>query len=113
MLKDKKISILKLYTIEDDEGFEEKVYKPIPGGKDIWAYYRQASGKEFYAAKTINTRVEAIFIINWKTNIRPGMEPELFIDFRGDIFNVSYIDDFEGYKKDLKIYAYKRSGEDN
>jgi len=49
-LKDKKIEILKPVTVVDSEGFSETTLQPIDG--PLWAYFRQLSGKEVFAAAT-------------------------------------------------------------
>lgn len=96
-LKDKKISIL-----------EKNDNSPEPGGgdwepkhKNIWAYYRQSSMEEYDRAGLAGYKVEAIFRINWRDNISVNNR----IRFRGDDYEITRIDDFEGYKKDLTIYA--------
>ncbi len=102
-LKDKKISVVSLQTGKDEDGFPVEEWGPIPGGENIWAYYRHSTGKEFYEAATVNVKVEAIFIINWRNDVTTDMK----IQFRNELYDIVQIDDYEGYKKDLKIYAYK------
>ena len=99
---DKKISILNITTGTDDSGFPIETEVPIPGGENIWAYYRQASANEFYGAATTNYKVEAIFRIRWRKNIDNTMT----ILFRGKKYGITRIDDFEGNKQDITIYAY-------
>lgn len=101
--KDKKITILKVSYIEDELGGYEEVEEPLPGGENIWAYYRQASAEEFYGAAATNYKVEAIFDIRWRDDVHPSMK----ILYKGDKYEITRIDDFEGYKEDLRIYAYK------
>ena len=53
-LKDKKIELFKVEYIRDEDGYETKSFinlTPIP----IWAYFRQLSGKEYYAAAAIQS----------------------------------------------------------
>ena len=104
ILKDKKITIVAWKTIEDEIGQDIGVFEPIENGENIWAYYRQTSGKEYFAAAAVNAREEAIFIINWRNDIATNME----IEYKGQSYNITRIDDFEGYKKDLKIYAHTK-----
>ncbi|GAA0121739.1 hypothetical protein UT300018_10550 [Clostridium faecium] len=104
MLKDKKISIVTLQEGKDEDGYPTgKELKPIPGGENIWAYYRHSTGKEFYEAAKINVKVEAIFVINWRNDITISMQ----IKYKNELYKITQIDDFEGYKRELKIYAYK------
>lgn len=102
-LKDKKITILEYKEIVDEYGTPTVIEQPLPGGENIWAYYRQVSAKEYINLANTNYKVEAIFEINWRNDIDNSMR----ILFRGEKYNISRIDDFEGYKQDLKIYAYK------
>ena len=49
-LKDKKIEIYKvIHGTKDKEGFSKKQWQPIHTGT-LWAYTRQLSAKEFFAA---------------------------------------------------------------
>lgn len=102
-LKDKKITILQNNGYYDEYGQLIDVWEPLPGGENIWAYYRQASADEFFGAAQVNYKVEAIFEINWRNDIHPSMK----ILFRGKEYNITRIDDFEGNKQDLRIYAYR------
>lgn len=40
--------------------------------------------------------------IGWRNDLHPSMS----IMFRGKEYGITRIDDFEGYKQDLVIYAY-------
>lgn len=99
-LKDKKIIIYEKYTVKDPEGFSTTKYKPIHSGK-LWAYVRQLSAKEFYAAKAVQQSEEMFFTINWRGDITA----EHFISYKGVFYDITRVDTFEGYKEDLKIYA--------
>ena len=102
-VKDKKVTFL-VSTIEQDAELNPiVVWAALPGAENIWAYYRQASGTEIFQAATINTKVEAVFEINWRNDINTSMQ----IQYQGQDYNITRIDDFEGYKEALKIYAYK------
>lgn len=101
--KDKKITILYSATVTNDNGFEEQKWIPVQGAENIWAYFRHASGSEFYAAATINSKVEVIFEINWRDNIDTYMR----IRYKNQDYSITRIDNFEGYKTDLRIYAFK------
>ena len=101
-LKDKKITILEKGLISDGEGGFIEGWAPIPGGENVWAYYRQTSGKELFEAATVNAKEEVVFEINWRKDIDTTMR----IEFRGRQYQITRIDDFEGYKEGLKIYAY-------
>ena len=99
--KNKKITIIDSVTDSNDNGFEEET-KEVEVFKDIWAYYRHMSGKELFSGAT-RYKVEAIFEINYRKGIKPSMK----ILYNNEKYYISQIDDFEGKKTDLKIYAYK------
>ena len=100
-VKDKKIDVLKKQTTKVN-GFVKTEFVPIH--TNLWAYYRQASGNEIYQAAQIQSNVEAIFEINWNDWIDTSM----IIRYRGKDYCITRIDDFEGGKRDLKIYAYHK-----
>lgn len=100
--KDKKITILAVTIEENELGDQYEVEAPLEGGENIWAYYRQASANEYFAAAATQYKVEAIFRITWRNDIDSSM----YILFRGKKYAITRIDDFEGYKQDLTIYAY-------
>lgn len=101
MLKDKKINILKQKTGYDDYG--EPIDELVIIAENIWAYYRQMSGSEIYAAATVAAKEEVLFAIGWRNDIDTTMK----IQYKGDTYNITRIDDFEGYKSDIKVFAYK------
>lgn len=110
-LKDKKIQILEPRGGEgetDDSGFPIPLtWEPIHPGT-LWAHYRQLSGKEFFASATVNQTEEVCFIVNWRADIGTHM----IILFRGKFYEITRIDDFEGYKTDLNIYAFLSPDQD-
>jgi SPP1 family predicted phage head-tail adaptor len=98
-LKDKKITILEMTEggpLPGSGGLQ-----PIPNGENIWAYYRQASANEIEKLMTVY-KVEVVFKIGWRDDIDTYMK----IRFRGKEYNITRIDDFEGNREDLTIYAY-------
>ena len=101
-IKDKKITILQATYIQDECGGSEAIWNPLPGAENIWAYYRQTSGSEYFEAARVNIKEEAVFEINWRNDIDAYMR----VEFKGRRYQITRIDDFEGYKEDLKIYAY-------
>lgn len=102
-LKDKKIIIYREENGTDAGGFPINGYKPIHPGK-IWAYTRQLSAREFYASAQVNVNEDRLFIVNW-ININPLEAKGLFILYNGLWYQVTRIDTYEDYKKDISIYA--------
>ena len=62
-LKDKKIRILAYESYTNGNGFPVEKWNVIHEGK-LWAYYRQLSGKEFFAAATVNAEENVLFTVN-------------------------------------------------
>ncbi|EDS77624.1 putative phage head-tail adaptor [Clostridium botulinum C str. Eklund] len=102
-IKDKKITIMTYTDTKDECGFTIQEFIPLPSGENIWAYYRHTKASEFYAAATLNTKIECVFEINWRDDINTAMR----IKYKDELYEISQIDDYEGYKGTLRIYAYK------
>ena len=101
-LKDKKVTICASGEIVDEWGNIVPFDGPISGGENIWAYVRHSSGDEYYAAAAVQQKIEMIFEINWRDDVTP----KNWIEYKGRRYNISRIDDYEGYKDTLRIYAY-------
>lgn len=101
-LKDKKISFLKFGTGIGSDGWPTQDWIPVKGLQNVWAYYRQASANEFFNSAAVQYKVEAVFKVSWNKDINPNMQ----ILFRGQKYGITRVDDFEGYKHDLTIYAH-------
>lgn len=99
-LKDKKIRILQYIHSTDEYGFGLDEWRPLHGGR-IWAYYRQLSGSEFFSSAMVNEAEEVVFTINHRSDVTN----EMLIEYRGKYYEITRIDDFEGYKDDLNIYC--------
>lgn len=100
-LRDKKIDILKQVRGYDEYG--EPIDELQTIAANIWAYYRQVSGNEYFSALTANTKVDALFSIAYRKDIDTTCK----VKFRGEIYEITRIDDYEGYKETLTIYATK------
>ena len=101
-LKDKKIEILALQSVINENGYPEETLEPIC--PPVWAYFRHLSGKEYYAANAEQVQEEALFQINW----RAGLSTAHVIRFNGVLWDITRVDTFEGYKGDLKLYCKRR-----
>lgn len=98
--KDKKIRILSYVHSVDSMGFGIDEWQPIHSGR-LWAYYRQLSGNEYYASAMVNATEEVVFTINYRTDVTT----EMLIEYGGKYYDITRIDNFEGYKDDLNIYG--------
>ena len=101
-LKDKKIEILAITHTQDPEGYSIETLTPI--SPPMWAYFRQLSGKEVYAAASIRAVEEVQFIINWRDDVTTRH----IIRYKGVDYDITRVDPFEGYKNDLTLYAKRR-----
>lgn len=105
-LKDKKIRIL--HDVSGSEGgWDAQDWRPLHDG-GLWAYYRYLSGSEYHASATVNEAEEVVFYINWRNDVTPAM----LIKYNGKFYDITRIDDFEGYKNDLSIYAKLHTEQD-
>lgn len=102
-LKDKKIEVLAPTYTRDTMGAQCETLTPI--APPLWAYFRQLSGKEVYAAASIHAVEEVQFIINWRDDITTAH----VIRFKGVDYDITRVDPFEGYKSDITLYAKRRA----
>ena len=102
-LKDKKIEILAVTHTQDPEGYSIETLTPI--SPPMWAYLRQLSGKEVYAAMSVQAVEEVQFVINWRDDITPRH----IVRYKGVDYDITRVDTFEGYKQDLTLYAKRRA----
>ena len=100
VLKDKKITIYKKVITESSIGGQITKYQPIHPGK-LWAYVRQLSAKEYFAAAAVQNTEEMLFTVNW----RPDITPQMYIEYKGVWYDIQRVDTFEGYKENLHLYA--------
>lgn len=66
-----------------------------------WAYFRHLSGKEVFAAATVNYKEEVLFQVNYRTDLTTAN----MVRYNGTLYNITRIDTFEGYKEDLTLYC--------
>lgn len=98
-LKDKKIQIFLVMVTKDPDGFAIETLIPIV--PPLWAYFRQLSGKAFYAAAAVQHNEECLFVINYRDDITTDMK----IKYKDKLYDITRVDTFEGYKNDISIYA--------
>ena len=102
-LKDKKIEILRQITTRDAQGFGTTTLEPISA--PVWAYFRQLSGKEVFAAATTNYKEEVLFTVNYN----PEITNTHVIRYNGVLYDITRVDTFEGYKEDITLYCKRRA----
>ena len=100
-LKDKKIELLRQVYTRDEMGITKTTLESMG---TVWAYFRHLSGKEVFAAATVNYKEEVLFQVNYRTDLTPAN----IIRYNGRLYNITRIDTFEGYKQDLKLYCKRK-----
>jgi SPP1 family predicted phage head-tail adaptor len=98
-LKDKKIEVLAVTYTQDAEEFSVPTNTPL--SPPLWAYYRQLSGSEVYASQSVHATEEVQFVINWRDDVTTTQ----VIRYKGDLYDITRVDGFEGYKEDLVVYC--------
>lgn len=104
--KDKKVTVYKSEHGQDPGGYHNIIgYRPIHPGR-LWAYVRQLSASEYFAAKATQVSEEILFVVNWRKDLaNPNATLGLSLEYNGCWYNITRIDTFEGYKEDLQIYG--------
>jgi len=100
-IKDKKIAIYEIVPKRDTEGNEIKAKKYIHSKVGLWAYVREMSEREKFAAKAAGAELSTIFKVNYNKKIKAGQ----YLEFKGDTFLIESVDGFEYYKRDLTLNA--------
>lgn len=101
-LKDKKIDIVQSEYVSDKYGNREKVEKTLA---TVWAYYRQLSGDELYTGVSTQTNETCLFQIGFRDDLNTKTQA---IKYNGALYDITRVDDFEGYKADLTLYCKVR-----
>lgn len=111
ILKDKRVTLYVQVSTHDSAGFAKTGYMPIDAtGGTRWAYYRQMGGMAYWASDALQTKADVEFIIGFDSLIAHAVDFEkIYIDYGGRLYQVSRVDTFEGYKRDLTLYATAKS----
>ena len=102
-LKDKKIILYKSVGVNSG-GFVTYTYEPIHPGA-LWAYVRQTSASEFFAAAAHQMKEEMLFVVNWRADLSFPSGASLYVKYKGIWYDIERADTFEGYKQDVSLYA--------
>ena len=96
-LKDKRIEIQESRYVTDRYGNRIKQLVTVA---TVWAYFRQLSGNEIYRVTT-QAQETVLFQIAYRTDITTNCS----IVYKGQTYNITRIDVFEGYRNDLVLYC--------
>lgn len=105
VLKDKKITIYKKVTFRDSSGFQTTAYMPITETGKFWAYFKQLSADLMYKQNSTFNGESCYFRINWNDYLRTAKASDLAIGYRGIAYNVTRVDPYEDYTRDLVLYG--------
>lgn len=103
-LKDKKIILCAKVNGVDGDGFKVEGLMPIHPEPSLWAYFKQLSSSLYFASAQVNTKEECVFFINHR-ELEPYQAELLFIKYGKAVYQVTRIDPYEGYNRDLALYA--------
>ena len=104
-LKDKKIVIYKKVNTEDEDGFQTEGHMLIHAQSSVWAYFKQLSGDTFFKSAQAGTNETSMFAVNWNKYLMNSNASDLSVSYDGKLYDVTRIDPFEGYKRDIVIYG--------
>lgn len=104
-LKDKKIVIYKKGEFTDEDGFQTEGFMPVHPQPSLWAYFKQLSAQLTYLNDSTQNKEECLFRINWLDYVRKANASELAIGYNGLVYDVTRVDPYEDYKRDLVLYA--------
>lgn len=97
-LKDKKIEIVKEINTINFNGYPEKQLQTV---LTLWAHFRQLKATEKVSADALQTFGDYVFTINFRKDI----DTHEMIRFDGKLYDIAWIDRFEGYRQDIKVYC--------
>ena len=97
-LKDKKNELLRQVHTRDELGITTTTLESMG---TVWAYFRHLSGKEVFAAATVNYKEEVLFQVNYHSDLTTAN----VVCYNGTLYNITRIDTFEGCKEDLTLYC--------
>lgn len=108
ILKDKRIEVLYKVAGRDSAGFDINGYMPIidtPDGKQ-WGYFRSLGGSLYWAAAATQVKADVMAVVAYSDFLaRFRWIEKIYIRYGGRLYQATRIDTFEGYKRDLTIYA--------
>ena len=104
-LKDKKIVIYKKGMFTDEDGFQTEGFMPVHAQPSVWAYFKQLSATLTNLNESTQSQEECLFRINWNDYVRTVNPTNLAIGYNGLVYDVTRVDPYEDYKRDLVLYA--------
>lgn len=104
-LKDKKIVVYKKLTMKDKQGFQTTGYMPIHPTANVWGYFKELSATLIYASNTTTAKEESQIAINYTEALKRQYPQDYYVLFDNVLYQVTRVDNYEGYKTDLVLYV--------
>lgn len=103
-LKDKKVALVSFMETVDNEGNSVEGYSVVA---QVWAYVRQVDQTKRTNTAAPYSEEEFTFYVNWREDLasRDGDSPITHLVHCGNVYEITRVDTYEGYKRDLAIYA--------
>lgn len=101
-MKDKQIKLIKRTAASNAGGYARVTYQYMTEGF-IWAYTRQLSQDQMYAAHAHMTEEERFFVVNYRNDLK------LYdmVEYKGVFYSITRLDTQDDYNTDLFIYVEK------
>lgn len=97
-----RITIQKYTTITTDNGFDEETWLDY---KTVWASMNNLYGKEFYAAKAVQSENTVEFTVRYSKDLEILNTKEYRIFWNEKSYNITFIDNIKYENRWLKIKA--------
>lgn len=104
-LKDKKVVVYKKMTIKDKSGFQTTGYMPIHPTANIWGYFKELNAYLTYASQTTTAKEESQVAIGYTEALKRQYPQDYYVLFDNVLYQVTRVDNYEGYKTDLRLFV--------
>lgn len=100
--KDKQVKLIKRTATNNAGGYARVTYQYMTEGS-IWAYTRQLSQDQMYAARAYMTQEERFFVVNYRNDLK------LYdmVEYKGVFYSITRLDTQDDYNTELFIYVEK------
>ncbi|MGE5417479.1 MAG: phage head closure protein [Acidobacteriota bacterium] len=93
-----RITLLKVTSTVNENGFEVELLQDY---KTVWAAVSNLYGKEYFAAKAVQSENTVKFIIRYLVELDQTMQ----IRFQGKVYNITSIDNIKYRNRYMEIQA--------
>jgi len=98
--KDKKVKLIRKTTTKDKYGNSTRVYRYLTATA-IWAYARQLSQDQKFAAAQYGESESRLFVLNYRDDLKVYD----FIEYRGVFYQITRLDTQDDYNGELFVYV--------